>query len=178
MEKMTKREVLRRAEEVNAYGEKDGVKIASFEDAAILLSAEGIEGEPDSGLRKLNPDGSLARTKTSVQAINLDSAFANRFRVKTVKGEKELQIVNDERAIRDQMMGRTPYAAKIPAHVMVREHKPDGSDGKLAYVRTIMVSDADFMTDFTNKLGVKEMVEIAPLIRNAETDISESEMPI
>ncbi len=166
---MKKTEILKKADEVKVYAEKGGVKVASFEDAAILQAAESIEGVEDNGFRKLNPDGSLAKSRATIQAINLESAYANRYRV---KNKKELQVVVDERAIKDQQMGRTPYAAKIPAHCIVRE------EGKLVYTRTIMVSDTEFMTDFTNKLGTKEMVEIAPLIKGAGTDISESEMPI
>lgn len=170
---MNARELLQKADEVNVYAEEHGSRLVSFEDAAILGAADSIEGKIDTGMRKLNPDGTLARSKARTVAINLEAYTNNRFRTKRAKDGKELQIVIDYRAIVDLQMGRTIYTSKVPVHVIIRDEA-----GNLKYVKTITVSDSEFVSEFTNKLGVNEMLEILPLLNNAGNEVSESEMPI
>lgn len=170
---MNAREIIEKAKDVKEYGTVNGSKLVGYDDWATLAALEGIEGSHDTGDRKLNPDGTLARSKAGAVAINIEAYTNNRFRTKTRKLVKELHIVVDYRAITDLQNGRTIYTNKVPCHVIIRDE-----DGKLRYDRTITVSDAEFVSDFTNKLGIKEMLEILPLLSMVGTEVSESEMPI
>lgn len=156
-------ETLKRADAVQPIAEKDGMKIVSFEDAVLLSQAEIIENAPDVGIRHLNPDGTLARSKVTVAAVNEDAMYDNRFR--RMGQKKMIQIVVDKRAIRDQKTGKI-YTARVPAYQIVREN------GRLKVDRIITVSDDEFVGEFVERAGKKDMVEILPLIDRAETDIS------
>ena len=156
-------DTLKKADAVQPIAEKDGMKVVSFDDAVLLAQAEIIENEPDVGIRHLNPDGTLARSKVTIAAVNEDSMYDNRFR--RMGQKKMIQIVVDKRAIRDQATGKI-YTARVPAYQIVREN------GRLKEDRILTVSDDEFIGEFVEKAGKKDMVEILPLIDAAETDIS------
>lgn len=156
-------ETLKKADAVEPIAEKDGMKIVTFEDAVLLSQAEIIENTEDIGVRQLNPDGTLARSKVTVAAVNEDAMYDNRFR--QVGNKKMIQMVVDKRAIRDQRTGKI-YTARVPAYQIVREN------GRLKIDRILTVSDDEFIRDFVEKAGKKDMAEIYPLISNAESDIT------
>ncbi len=169
MSKMT--DILNLAEKVEPLAEKNGQKIVSFEDASILANADGFDPTPDTGTRTYNADGTLARTRQRTSAINVDSYFENRY--KYVQSKKELMVVTDFRAIREQHLGRV-YSKVIPCYVFTR----DKDTGKLLLEKTTTISDTEFISGYTKKLSIDAMKEILPLIDNAPTVASGDEMPI
>lgn len=168
MSKMT--DILYAAENVEPLAEKNGEKIVSFEDAAVLANAEGFDPTPDTGTRTYNADGTLARTRQRTSAINVDSYFENRYKTNS---KKELMVVTDFRAIREQHLGRV-YSKVIPCYVFTR----DKETGKLSLDKTTTISDTEFISGYTKKLSIDAMKEILPLIDNAPTVASGDEMPI
>ncbi len=168
MSKMT--DILYAAENVEPLAEKNGEKIVSFEDAAVLANAEGFDPTPDTGTRTYNADGTLARTRQRTSAINVDSYFENRYKTNS---KKELMVVTDFRAIREQHLGRV-YSKVIPCYVFTR----DKDTGKLSLDKTTTISDTEFISGYTKKLSIDAMKEILPLIDNAPTVASGDEMPI
>lgn len=172
-------DVLKKAEAVKPYAEKNGTKIVNFEDAASLTNAEMIEATPDTGNVTLNPDGSIARSKVLVAAINPDSYFDNRYKLKGKMGEREMWIVSafepfGYRAIKEQASGKV-HAAIIPCHVVVR----DKESGQLKVTKVETVSDSEFVSDFTNKLSNERMAEIQKIISEYGSDLTATdEMPI
>lgn len=126
----------------------------------------------DMGIRKLNPDGTVARSWYTTAAINEDRFYDNRYRVV----DKELFLVTAQtsdgyRAINEQSRG-TIFAKHIPVMVFSRK------DGSLAYERTEMVSDTDFIAYYTNKLDKGAMKAILPLIPSGVENIPEGSLPI
>lgn len=168
MSKMT--DILFAAENVEPVAEKNGQKIVSFEDAAVLANADGFDPKPDTGVRTYNADGTLARIRKQTAAINVDSYFENRYKTNS---KKELMLVTDFRAIREQHLGRV-YSKVIPCYVFTR----DKETGKLQLDRQTTISDTEFISGYTKKLSVDAMKEILPLIDNAPTVASGDEMPI
>lgn len=158
-------EILKMAESVEPIMEKNGTKIVNYDDANVLAAEELIEGDRDIGVRTMNPDGTLARSRVRFAAVNEDSLYENRFRVVTEGKEKKVQIVVDRRAIRDQSTGRI-YTARVPAYQIQRD------DGKLKVEKILTVSDNEFIGEFVEKAGKKDMVEIMPLLDSAGLDIS------
>lgn len=158
-------EILKMAESVEPIMEKNGMKIVNHDDAKILAAEEMIEGKRDIGVRTLNPDGSLARSRVGFAAVNEDSFYENRFRVIKDGKEQKVQIVVDRRAIRDQSTGKI-YTARVPAYQIKRE------DGRLKVEKILTVSDNEFIGEFVEKAGKKDMIEIMPLLENAGLDIS------
>lgn len=164
------KEILDAAENVTPIAEKNGMKIVSFEDASVLANAEGYDPTPDTGTRTYNADGTLARIRKRTSAINEDSYFENRYKTNS---KKELMVVTDFRAIREQHLGRV-YSKVIPCYVFTR----DKETGKLTLDRTTTISDTEFISGYTKKLSVDAMKEVLPLIDNAPTVASGDEMPI
>ena len=173
---MAIQEILDAAKAVKPYAVKDGKKIVSFEDSAALANMEGIEPTPSSGQRTYNPDGSIARTNKLTAAIHKSNYFANRFRAT----QKKMKVVIDWRAIQEQSTGEI-YIRNIPAYVFERvktEDTPSGEKGELVITGIEMISDAEFVSGFTDTLSVDAMMQIAPLIANFGSDITASDMPI
>lgn len=163
-----------RADKVKPFAEKDGQKWTSFEDASVLNSINAQE--PKTGMQTRNHDGSLASTGKTVHAVNPDYFFANRYKLKGAKGNQKMVIVSGHtndgyRVIKEQSSGRV-FLKTIPAYVIARD-----ADGKLFLEKQTVISDTEFISDFTNKLNNKSMAEILPLIVDGK-DMSADTMPI
>lgn len=171
-------ETLTRAAEIKPIAEVNGVKVVSFEDAAVLANAEGYEPTPDTGLRTFNPDGTLARTRKLTSAINPDVYFDNRYKLKGKLG-KEMWIVSaftpsGYRAITEQARGQI-FLKNIPCHVLVR----DETTKELKVDRVENVSDAEFVSDFTNKLSNELMARVQKVISEFGAELTAHKtMPI
>ena len=164
------KELYEKVDNVKPLAEKDGEVFVTFEDAAVLNSYNA--DEPNTGMQTRNRDGSLASTGKTVHAVNPDYFFMNRYKVKG----KKLIIVSGHttdgyRCIKEQSSGRV-FLKTIPAYVIARD-----SDGKLFLEKQIVISDTEFISEFTNKLDNKSMAEILPLI-TASADMSADSMPI
>lgn len=166
------RELYDKADNIKPLAEKDGQLYVSFEDAAVLnsLNAEEPHG---TGMQTRNPDGSIASTGKTVHAINADYFFANRYKVKG----KKLHVVSGHeptgyRCIKEQASGHV-FVKTIPVYVFARD---EGKNLVLEKVTTI--SDAEFISDFTNTLDHKSMAELLPLITEHGNEITADSMPI
>lgn len=172
---MGRRETLKdlfdKADNVSVFAEKDGQKWTDFEGAAVLNSIDAIE--PKTGMQTRNPDGTLASTGKTVHAVNPEYFFANRYKV---KGKKMILVSGHTsdgyRCIKEQSSGRV-FLKTIPAYIIARD-----SDGKLFLERQTVISDTEFISEFTNKLDNKSMAEVLPLITVVGGDMSADSMPI
>lgn len=170
---MGMRETFENFEKVKPIAEKNGTKIVSYEDAKALNDMEMYERTPDTGDRTFNPDGSLARTRVLTSAINPENRFNNRYRIKGKIGDRKMQVVVDYRALKEQSSGQV-YLKNIPCYEIARDE-----DGNLKLEKVFTVSDTEFISDFTDKLSVEVMKQVAPLIEEHGADISTTNaMPI
>lgn len=156
---------LKRAEEVKPLYEQNGVKVVTFEDQRAVAQAE-IINDVDLGNRTVNPDGTIARSRTKYAAINTDHLYLNRFK----KVGTKLYVVTDYRAIKEQSTGRI-YKKQIQAAVFTR-----GDDG-LKKEKNVLVEDKDFVSDFTKTLTPEAMAQLIPLM-SGNNDITAEDLPI
>ena len=165
------RELYQKVDEVRPLAEKDGEVYVTFEDAAVLNSYNA--DEPNTGMQTRNPDGTLASTGKTVHAVNPDYFFMNRYKV---KGKKMILVsghtTDGYRCIKEQSSGRV-FLKNIPAFVIARD-----ADGKLYLDKQTVISDTEFISEFTAKLDNKSMAEILPLITVVGGDMSADSMPI
>lgn len=165
------KELYEKVDNVKPFAEKDGEVYVSFEDAAILNSYNA--DEPNTDMQTRNADGTLASTGKTVHAVNPDYFFMNRYKV---KGKKMILVsghtTDGYRCIKEQSSGRV-FLKTIPAYVIARD-----SDGKLYLEKQTVISDTEFISDFTNKLDNKSMAEVLPLITVVGGDMSADSMPI
>ena len=155
----------------NVISNVNGTPLVSFEDQRNM-GVTAVRDKVDVGLRKTNPDGSIARSKYHSAAINTDWFYDNRFRVK----DGRLQIVTAQtsdgwRAIQGAKTGRIGMK-----QVMVYEFAREGK--AIKYVTAVMVSEDEFIADFTNKLDQESMKEILPLIPSGGPSVPEGKLPI
>ena len=165
------KELYQKVDEIRPFAEKDGEVWVSFEDAAVLNSYNA--DEPNTGMQTRNADGTLASTGKTVHAVNPDYFFANRYKV---KGKKMIIVSGHTsdgyRCIKEQSSGRV-FLKTIPAYIIARD-----ADGKLFLEKQTVISDTEFISEFTNKLDNKSMAEVLPLITVVGGDMSADTMPI
>ena len=176
MGKRELKELYEKVDNVKPLAEKDGKVWVDFEDAATLNSY--YADEPRTGLQTRNADGSLASTGKTVHAVNPDYFFANRYKVKGAKGNQKLIVVSGHtldgyRCIKEQASGRL-FIKNVPAYVFYR----DSETKELVLEKQTMISDTEFISDFTNKLDNTSMAKILPLITTSGNDVSADAMPI
>ena len=149
----------------------NGTPVVTFKEQRDA-GTEGIKEKVDFGVRKMNPDGTIAKSFYSSAATNMATFYDNRFRV--VDGELLLvtaQTAEGYRAITEQKTGRV-FAKQLAAYVLVRK------DGKLTFDRTEMISDTDFVSFFTKKLDEEAMKEVLPLIKDGVPSTPNEKLPI
>lgn len=165
------KELYEKVDNIRPLAEKDGEVFVTFEDAAVLNSYNA--DEPKTGMQTRNQDGTLASTGKTVHAVNPDYFFMNRYKV---KGKKMILVSGHTsdgyRCIKEQASGRV-FLKAIPAYIIVRD-----SEGNLALEKQTVVSDTEFISEFTNKLDNKSMAEVLPLITTVGGDMSADSMPI
>lgn len=167
------RETLNRANEVTPISEKEGIKVVSYEDASILQQEQMLKdkmGEDiDLGDVEINPDGTIAKTRLKVLAMNEDRRLDNRFRTIGKKGGgKLLQVVTDYRIVAEKMK-----FSRVPMYEFER-----GEDGKLQLIRETTVSYEEYLEKFTDRLNNEAMHEILRTMARNDKDVSRNEMPI
>ena len=162
------KEIIRKTEDIKPIGTENGQKIVSIEEQRDLAYLEHMTGNDQLGTVQFNEDGmSVARTPGNTVAVNPDTYFINRYK----KVKDALYVVTDYRAIKEQDTG-TVYLKTIPAHVIKR------NENKQLFVeKTVMVSDVEFIADFTNKLDREAMALIKPLI-DIGVEVTPSGLPI
>lgn len=158
--------------EKRIIAEKDGGVYVSFEDAAVLNSANAYDPK-GTGMRTYNRDGSLASTGKKVHAVP-DSYWLNRYKVKA----KKMYVVSGHdvdgyRLIMEQKEGRC-HIKTIPCYIIARD---ENKELYLEKVTTITANE--FLSDFTGELNKELAAEIQPLILNAGVEYTTTnEMPI
>lgn len=147
---MAIKEMLDRADKVTVIAEFDGVKVVSFEDYMDVAVAQKIDGSKDVGVRSLNPDGTVAASYHEYVAVNKDSWFANRY---MLTSKKQLKVVTDYRAIKEQQTGRV-YTSRLIAYNIERV------DGNLVCTGADYISDVTFVKDYTHQLDIAGAAEV------------------
>ena len=159
-------DVLKEAESVQPIDTINGMKIVPFEHVPALAQAALVNNE-DLGGRTMNLNGTVARSRCLFAAVNVDNLYINRYKVN--KGK--LYVITDYRAIKDQSSGRV-YAKQIPAYVFVRK------DGEMVLEKMDIVSDTEFVSDYTNRLSNEAMQKLMPLLVNSGDIKTADDLPI
>lgn len=170
-------QVLDQANNAKVISERGGTKVVSFSDYVAIAEKDLRQGY-DPGQRTLNPDGSVAKTRTRYAAVNPDLFFANRYRIKQNKLFVATGYPSDNdtyRAIRTQNTGRINMA-HVPVYIFSRT-----KDGELILERKATVSAEEFIGAFDGRISADDMQGlVVPLIDSYTTNTAQetSEFPI
>lgn len=140
-------------------------KVVSFREQTKEAAKDLMKGDVDLGIRKFNPDGTCARSRYKYSSINPNVYYDNRYKV----SGKTLYVVTDTRAIDDQKSGRI-YLKNIPAYKIKRDAKTN----KLTLDERVLISDEEFIADFTHRLNNESMLEIHELIKNTNVSFGDN----
>lgn len=151
------KELIEKTEKIEPVTVINGIKVVEFSEQRDLALMDNLTQEETLGTLQRNPDGSIARTPVKYAAVNMDYYYLNRYK----KVKDSLYIVTDFRAIMEQKNGSV-YAKQILAYVVSR----DKESGSLKIDKTVMVSDTEFVADFTHILNREAMAQIVPLLAN------------
>ena len=170
----TMKEVMEKSK-VKPVTNVSGTPVVSFEEQRDLAQ-EAIRDKIDVGVREFNPDGTLSKTLYHNAAVNMAQFYDNRYRL--VENEMELvtaQTTDGYRAIAEQSTGRV-FQKQVPVYVFAREN-PEDKKSALKFVRLDVVSDVDFIAEFTHKLSADAMKMVLPLIP-VDASVAEETLPI
>ncbi len=148
------KEIIEKTENITPMSTINGKKLVSIEQQRDLALLEHMNGSSKLGTIQFNPDGSVAGASSEYVAVNPDVYYLNRYK----KVKDALYVVTDYRAIKEQDTGRV-YLKTIQASVIKRDDK-----GDLVLEKTVMVSDTEFISDFTHSLNREAMAQIKPLL--------------
>lgn len=151
-------ELYQRVQQIKPVAVINGVAVVEFSEQRDLATAEAVGGSGKLETLQMNPDGSVARTPVKHAAVNLDFYYINRYK----KVKNSLYIVTDFRAIQEQQKDGVIYAKQLLAYVVTR----DEATKALKLDKTVMISDAEFVSDYTHILNREAMAQIVPLLAN------------
>ena len=153
------KDILDKAETAQPIAVVNGRKIVSFDDYRSLATVANMNDE-DLGGVAFNPDGSMAHTKGDMAAVNLDDFFANKFK----KVKNKYYVVTDLMAIREvERTGQAPYQ-QIQGYLIGEK------DGQVVCEKPVMISDKDFIADFTHRLDHASMAIVLDAINKMGVD--------
>lgn len=162
------------AGKVKPIAVKNGTKICAPADASALMQEELIDPTPDIGVRKLNDDGSIARSRAVVSQVSPERMYDNRFKKQGTKGVgyDELWVVpaidpKGYRAVVSNLEDKT-----IPVYRITK----DKDSGEFILAGKTTVDFQKFHSEFTNKLGEESMKKILPLIAQENDDVSSEDI--
>ena len=170
-------ELFEKADKVKPMAEKDGQKFVTFDEAATLNSMS-VYDEKKTGMQVRNADGSLASTGKTVHAVNPNYFFANRYKIKGTKGNQKMIVVSGHeptgfRCIKEQEHGNI-HVKTVPCYVFSRNSETN----EIELEKVATVSDAEFISDFTNTLNHESFAKLLPMITSYGTDMTADDMPI
>lgn len=167
---MNIREIIENADKVEPIAVKNGTKVVAPSDARDLLIEELLNPTPDIGQRTLNPNGTIARSRTVVSQLSPAFLYDNRYKIQGVKGAgyNELWLIpaastKGFRAIIQHMEDK-----EIPVYRISK----DKDSGEYILVGKTTVDYQKYHSEFTNKLDEESMKKIMPLFIKEDEDIS------
>lgn len=173
MSKIT--DALERAKNVQPISEKNGTKIVATQDAKDAMAGELLDPSDDLGVRTLNDDGSIARSRTVISQISTFRLYENRYKRQGTKGVgyDEIWVVpaldpKGYRAVIQHMEDKN-----IPVYRITKD-KDEPHDFILAGKTT--VDYQKFHSEFTHKLSEDSMKKIIPLFALENDEVTNDDI--
>lgn len=167
-------DALDKAKQVKPIAEKNGTKIVATQDAKAAMAGELLDPSDDLGVRTLNEDGSIARSRTVISQISTFRIYDNRFKRQGTKGVgyDELWVVpaidpKGYRAVIQNLEDRN-----IPVYRITKDK--DTQEFILAGKTT--VDYQKFHSEFTHKLSEDSMKKIIPLFALENDDVTNDDI--
>lgn len=139
------REIIEDAKDVKPIADKGETKVFSFDDYTKAVQAEIIDGAPDTGLRAVNPDGSIARSRVVMSGVNENVVYGNLGYVKKTAGagSDELWICPQQITECYEFVANPQYTPHKQKVFVFKQGMSKDDKGKIYLDRTMMIDGAD-----------------------------------
>lgn len=173
-------QILDEANEAKPISEKNGTKVYSVDDYEKAVKGEISDPTPDMGTRVVNPDGSIARSRTVASVVNENALYGNLGMLKRKGGVN----VSDEVWIAPQAVTEDYEFVSNPQYiphkvkVFVFTQGMSKEDKGTVYLdRTMMVDGADARSQLVNSYDEDFMKTALALIAQQGTEITKEKSP-
>ena len=167
-------DALDRASKVEPIAVRNGTKVVSAEDAKDAMAGELLDPTEDLGERTMNPDGTIARSRTLISQISKFRLYDNRFKRQGTKGVgyDELWVVpaidpKGYRAVIQNMEDKN-----IPVYRITKNK----DTGEFILAGKTTVDYQKFHSEFTHKLSEESMKKIIPLFALENDDVTNDDI--
>lgn len=168
-------DAIERAKQVTPIAVKNGAKICSPADAKDLILGELVDPTDDIGVREVDENGNIVRSRTLVSQVSPERIYDNRFKRQGTKGVgyDEIWVVPaiDPKGYRAVVSGLEDK--DIPVYKITKS-KDEPHDFVLAGRTT--VDYQKFHSEFTHKLSRESMIKIIPLFALDNEDVSSEDI--
>lgn len=167
------------AEEAKPISEKNGTKVYGFDDYLKAVKGELTNPTTDIGTRKINPDGSIARSRTVVSQINENTFYGNLGMVKNLgaAGGTELWLAPQGVTEDYEFVANPQY---IPHKVKVfvfRQSMKDKNKGEVFLHKVMMIDGAEARSQLVHSYNEELMKTCLALIAEHGQVITKEESP-
>lgn len=170
-------QILKEAKDAEPISEKNGTKVYGFDDYLKAVKGELSDPTPDIGTRKINPDGTIARSRTVVSMVNENALYGNLGLVKKMPGQGSDELWIAPQEVEYEFVSNPQY---IPHKVKVFVFKQEtGKDTKheIYLDRVMMIDGADARSKLVHSYNEKLMKTCLELIAENGQAVSKEKSP-
>ena len=143
MSKIT--QIIEDAKDVKPIAEKSGTKVFSFDDYTKAVQKELVDGTEDTGLRAVNPDGSIARSRVVMSGVNENVVYGNLGYVKKTAGVGSDELWLALQAVTEcyEFVANPQYTPHKQKVFVFKTTTKGDSKGEIYLDKTMMIDGAD-----------------------------------
>ena len=171
------KQILDEAKEAKPISEKNGTKVYGTDDYIKAVQGELVDPTPDMGTRKVNRDGTIARSRTLASVVNEATLYGNLgFLINRGKaGGNELWIAPQE-VQEDYEFVANPQYVPHKVKVFVFKKAEEGH-GKMRLDRIEMMNGAEARSKLTHSYNEEVMKECLSLISEHGQEVTKEDSP-
>lgn len=176
---MSIKDIIRDADGVKPIAEKDGTKVFSFDDYTKAVKGELVEETPDTGLRAVNPDGTIARSRVVISGVNENFLYGNLGFVKKTAGvgSDELWLCPQQITECFEFVANPQYTPHKQKVFVFKEVTKGDNKGEIYLDKTMMIDGADARQKLVHSYKDDLIKKCLELISEAGSDTTKEDSP-
>lgn len=172
-------QILDEAKEAKPISEENGTRVYGFDDYLKAVKGELTDPTPDIGTRKINPDGTIARSRSVVAAVNENILYGNLGVAKNIGrvGGGELWIAPQAVTEDYEFVANPQY---IPHKVKVfifKQRQSKEANGEIYLDKVMMIDGAEARSQLVHSYNEELMKTCLALISEHGQVITKEESP-
>ncbi len=172
-------QIIEDAKDVRPIVSKGGTQVFSFDDYTKAVQKELVDKTPDTGLRAVNPDGSIARSRVVVSGINENVVYGNLGYVKKTAGvgSDELWLALEQITECYEFVTNPQYTPHKQKVFVFKQNTKGDNKGNIYLDRTLMIDGAEARSKLVHSYK-EDLIKIClGLIEEKGQNITKEESP-